>query len=76
VQGANIPTPLLPRNPNPGVQASDGPFPSMAPPLPPVYNPLMRPLILTLFALAALSALAAEPTAYPLWDGQETIAES
>jgi hypothetical protein len=34
----------------------------------------MRPLILTFLALAALAASAAEP-AYPLWDGQETIAE-
>ena len=45
----------------------------MARPLPPVYNPLMRPLLLTL--LAALSALSADQAAYPLWDGQETIAE-
>jgi hypothetical protein len=34
----------------------------------------MRSLILITLALAALAASAAEPT-YPLWDGQETIAE-
>jgi formylglycine-generating enzyme required for sulfatase activity len=33
----------------------------------------MRLITLTFLALAALAALSAEPTAYPLWDGAETI---
>jgi formylglycine-generating enzyme required for sulfatase activity len=36
----------------------------------------MRLIALTFFAMAALSALSAEPAQpYPLWDGHETIAE-